>query len=69
MHQWSDPQEVHGAECPYCLEWKFDTDEDFAVSGKCWECEAIEPEPEDEGDEIVGVEPLGINDFFRRIFG
>lgn len=43
-----DPQEVRGAECPYCLEWRFDDQEDFAHSGRCWTCEGMEPEGEDE---------------------
>lgn len=68
MARYNDPQEVHGAECPYCLEWKFDTDEDFAISGKCWECEAIEPEPEDEDDDAEEL-LLTHQNFFRRIFG
>jgi hypothetical protein len=42
----NDPQEVIGAECPYCLEWRFDTWEDFAPSGKCWTCEEVDKEEE-----------------------
>lgn len=60
-----DPQEVHGAECPYCLEWQFDNQEDFAQSGRCWTCEEVEPEDSDEDASDV----LTQDNFFKKVFG
>lgn len=48
-----DPQEVNGAECPRCLNWFRDNEEDFDADGYCWTCsEEIEAaEAEDRDDE------------------
>lgn len=59
-----DPQEVHGAECPHCLEWQFDNQEDFAPSGKCWTCEEI---PGEDDDDALDV--LTVGNFFGKVFG
>lgn len=61
-----DPQVARGAECPYCLEWQFDNQEDFAPSGKCWTCEEIEPEDDDDDD---ASDVLTHDNFFKKVFG
>lgn len=62
---YNDPQVAAGAECPHCLEWQFDNQEDFAPSGKCWTCEEIETD--DDGDDAS--DGLTVGDFFRKVFG
>jgi hypothetical protein len=53
-----DPQIVHGAECPRCLNWFRDNEEDFDADGYCWTCseeiEAAEDDDRDDSDD----EPL-----------
>jgi hypothetical protein len=55
---YNDPQEVHGSECPRCLNWFRDNEEDFDADGYCWTCseeiEAAEAEDRDDSDD----EPL-----------
>lgn len=66
---YNDPTRVHGGECPRCLNWKFDNEEDFAPSGDCWECAEADPDDIDPVEGLTFEDRSPVTAMFKKAFG